>query len=448
MSIAEQIMLGTQQQSKNWSVLSENLGRLGQQVGQQLAMREYQKQAAEALPAMQAAYKSAMDDVAAGQVTEGYKKFMDAQFQFGASQNPLIANQNALVSDFFIKAADTREKQLQRQAQYGGGGGTSGGGVGGSYYDVESALELPTSQDIQTPTGDVPIREGTELEAQYADEQPTQGYTTNILAMANSATPKFRDFLIKSAKNPPSEEKKQEAAQYYQQYEALPDDQKSAYRQGISIVVPTKKENEQVKERYGKFFFEFSPEQQKIMGDGITGVVLSPSKYVKSATEGTKGISRTSESTLKDILDYKEGVDGSLTQLEDARIVKFLEDNGGIFNIQTKEIGKKKIRDEALDQDIEIPETITIFPKNIDPEKITDPKERKRYELDITYNQLKAIRMIKGMPSRINNLRALNSDSSLVKVGAVGPTAEAAKGLPALRQPAQRPPIGSFFQRK
>ncbi len=53
MSIAEQIMLGTQQQSKNWSVLSENLGRLGREVGNQLALEQYQKQAAEALPAMQ-----------------------------------------------------------------------------------------------------------------------------------------------------------------------------------------------------------------------------------------------------------------------------------------------------------------------------------------------------------------------------------------------------------
>ena len=92
MSVAEMIMRDNAQQSKNWSVLSDNLGKLGQQVGQQLAMREYQKQAAEALPAMQAAYKSAMDDVAAGEVATGYQKFIDAQLQFGTSQNPFIAD--------------------------------------------------------------------------------------------------------------------------------------------------------------------------------------------------------------------------------------------------------------------------------------------------------------------------------------------------------------------
>jgi hypothetical protein len=128
MSIAEMIMQGGNQQSKSWSVLSENLGRLGQQVGQQLAMREYQKQAAEALPAMQAAYKSAMDDVAAGEVTQGYKKFMDAQFQFGASQNPFISQANEAAGTIFQNATTMYEKQKQRQAQYGGGSGGVGGG--------------------------------------------------------------------------------------------------------------------------------------------------------------------------------------------------------------------------------------------------------------------------------------------------------------------------------
>jgi len=121
MSIAEMIMQGGNQQSKGWSVLSENLGRLGQEVGNQLAMREYQKQAAEALPAMQAAYKSAMDDVAAGEVATGYQKFMEAQFQFGASQNPLIALQAQNAGNIFQNAATMYEKQQQRQAQYGGG---------------------------------------------------------------------------------------------------------------------------------------------------------------------------------------------------------------------------------------------------------------------------------------------------------------------------------------
>jgi len=119
---------GTERQSQSFSVLSENLGRLGQQVGQQLAMREYQKQAAEALPAMQAAYRSAMDDVSRGSVTQGYKKFMDAQLQFGGSQNPFIADAAKNAGGILGQAFVAYEKQQQRQAQYGGGSGGVGGG--------------------------------------------------------------------------------------------------------------------------------------------------------------------------------------------------------------------------------------------------------------------------------------------------------------------------------
>ncbi len=90
-------------------------------------MREYQKQAAEALPAMQAAYKSAMDDVAAGEVATGYQKFIDAQLQFGTSQNPFIADAANNVGGGFTNFVKVLESQKQRQAQYGGGvGGPSG----------------------------------------------------------------------------------------------------------------------------------------------------------------------------------------------------------------------------------------------------------------------------------------------------------------------------------
>jgi hypothetical protein len=152
MSIAEQIMMGTQQQEKSWSVLSENLSRLGQQVGQQLAMREYQKQAAEALPAMQAAYKSAMDDVVAGEVTQGYKKFMDAQFQFGASQNPFIAQANEAAGTIFQNASTMYEKQQQRKAQYGG---EVGGGRGASLLDMYSG-----GDQLDVDGGELPVNGG------------------------------------------------------------------------------------------------------------------------------------------------------------------------------------------------------------------------------------------------------------------------------------------------
>jgi hypothetical protein len=179
MSIAEQIMLGTQQQEKSWSVLSQNLSRLGQQVGQQLALREYQKQAAEALPAMQAAYKSAMDDVVKGQTATGYKKFMDAQFQFGGSQNPFLALEAENAGNIFQNAAMILERQKQREAQYGGGA---------PVYEVPSMEQLASGETIQprtvlpamtVGTEDI-IPEGGQPEGQpeaylNPEEQPYQG---------------------------------------------------------------------------------------------------------------------------------------------------------------------------------------------------------------------------------------------------------------------------------
>ena len=143
MSIAEMIMRNNEQQSKSWSVLSDNLGKLGQQVVKQLEMHEYQKQAAEALPAMQAAYKSAMDDVAAGEVATGYQKFIDAQLQFGTSQNPFIADAANNVGGGFTNFVKVLEIQKQRQAQYGGGG---------PVYEVPSLDELRSGGTIPTTT--------------------------------------------------------------------------------------------------------------------------------------------------------------------------------------------------------------------------------------------------------------------------------------------------------
>jgi hypothetical protein len=178
MSIAEQIYAGSQQQSKNWSVLADSIGRLGQQVGASLANREYQKQAAEALPAMQAAYRSAMDDVSRGSVTEGYRKFMDAQFQFGGSQNPFIAQANAQAGDIFQNAATMYEKQQQREAQYGGGG------VMKPTYSLPTDEQLQSgedfTQDVYQPEGPLPaMRDGMDA---YEVDPKTGEPIVNVVA--------------------------------------------------------------------------------------------------------------------------------------------------------------------------------------------------------------------------------------------------------------------------
>jgi hypothetical protein len=102
------------QQANYGAAVGQSLAQLGQQVGQQLAMREYQKQAAAALPAMQASYKSAFDKMGQGKYADGYMELLNTNLQFGATTNPFIAQ--------FAEQANQTAKQMEsalwREAQY------------------------------------------------------------------------------------------------------------------------------------------------------------------------------------------------------------------------------------------------------------------------------------------------------------------------------------------
>lgn len=119
MSIAEQIMLGTQQTN----VLAKNLSALGQQVGQQLAMREYQKQAAAELPVIQQQMQSALQDAGSGDPSAAYSKLL-----------PLISNPSYTQNPYILPALDAGMKLTQSTAEdarlrysYGLRQGTAGG---------------------------------------------------------------------------------------------------------------------------------------------------------------------------------------------------------------------------------------------------------------------------------------------------------------------------------
>lgn len=105
MSIAEQIMLGSQQQSKNWSVLSDSIGKLGQQIGESLAAREYQKQSREMLPYLQQNLQAAMAEAQSGKSGQAYAKFLgslDPQMM----SNPQVAPFIKLGFEAIGKSAD------------------------------------------------------------------------------------------------------------------------------------------------------------------------------------------------------------------------------------------------------------------------------------------------------------------------------------------------------
>jgi hypothetical protein len=221
MTIAEQIMLGTAQDTRNWNVLSQSLSQLGQQVGQTLAMNEYRKQAQTALPAMQAAYKSAFDKMGQGQYADGYMELLNTNLQYGATQNPFIAQIAQQAND----TAKQFESAMWRQAQYGGrmGGGTQSpsglpamsgadivrqragrsaipqppvttGDAEAASKDIGNAVLLPdeTPIDFDSPVDEVTASEAQPITGEGEELNPVQAATRDAALARNEKPPEER----------------------------------------------------------------------------------------------------------------------------------------------------------------------------------------------------------------------------------------------------------------
>lgn len=176
------MIAGYGQQSANYgTAIGESLMQLGKQVGQTLAMQEYQRQAASTLPIMQEQINSAFADINAGKPSDAYSKITSL------AMNPAIANNPFLLPGLEVAlkgigqaddSARSRDYLALQQSYYdrkgqgttGGGGGTSagagaffGGGTGipsmGGYGEseiVETALQQPSggAPDYQSYTGE------------------------------------------------------------------------------------------------------------------------------------------------------------------------------------------------------------------------------------------------------------------------------------------------------
>ena len=166
----------SKQQSERFSNLGQSLAQLGQQVGQQLAMQEYQRQATAALPAMQANYRQAFEDINQGRYADGYMKMMETNMQFGADQNPFLANAAQEANKMFALASKQTQSEMWRMQQ-AGGGGMGGGGE----YSVPSAEDILMGgmPAMQQPMGD--MRDQLDMEAVEGlptdQEQPSEGFS-------------------------------------------------------------------------------------------------------------------------------------------------------------------------------------------------------------------------------------------------------------------------------
>jgi hypothetical protein len=233
MSIAEQIMVGTQQQLGQTNILAQNLSALGQQVGRQLAINQYQKDAAAVLPAMRESYKSAFDKMGKGKYADGYMELLDTNLQFGATTNPFIAQ----FADQANQTAKQMESALWRESQYGGrgagGGGTlpamgrSGadvvrqragrsvaaqpvttGDAEAASIDIGNAVMLPegTPIDGESPIAEVTAPNGQPLAGQGAELNPVQAATRDAALARDEKPPEERIAYSQEvlALNPPA----------------------------------------------------------------------------------------------------------------------------------------------------------------------------------------------------------------------------------------------------
>lgn len=106
------IIQGIGERQANYGAsIGQSLAKLGQQVGQQLAQREYQRQAAEALPAMQESYSRAFDKIQQNDISGGYMDVLNTSMQFGATQNPFLMGYIEQANKFAKEAGDARLSQ-------------------------------------------------------------------------------------------------------------------------------------------------------------------------------------------------------------------------------------------------------------------------------------------------------------------------------------------------
>jgi hypothetical protein len=198
-----------------------------------------------------------------------------------------------------------------------------------------------------------------------------------------------------------------------------------AVMQDLSVVFDSDKNFEKNKPQLGKNFYPLKPEQSKVIGNNITGIILEPTTQAKSFTAGAKSDSTTFGTNEEDINKYQTIFTSAATELSQGKLGKFLKENGGAFNTTYTETGVKEITDEETGETKKVPKSVILYQKNLDPNNEKTPV------IELTEGQLSAFKTIQDSPSRLQQLRAGNSNSSFVRIAPTAPTKEGAKMIPA-----------------
>jgi hypothetical protein len=473
MSIAELIMQGTNRASESTAWVGDSLAKLGQNVGAALAQREQQKQAQEMLPFLQQSMQESMKLAGEGDTAGAYSNMIGL-----LASNPNLMQMKSVlpIFDLTLKGITESSKAYKDEerfriqedmynARYGGGGGGGGEEDRSLYtpedrarmtllgqnppnvtypdqnvsYDTTAVLQpteqrqagMPAAQGdlisnlegplpVAVPTQETPIQEeGGATEMTYKGPQ-----IKAIESMAASIkSPEYKKALLNSIKNPAPPEQVASFKQFSDQYNSLPENKKMVVMQDLSLVFDSNKSFENNKPKLGKDFYSLTTEQSDAIGNNITGIILEPVTEAKSFTAGAKSDSVTFGTTQEDIKKYQTIFTSAATELAEGKLGKFLKENGGVFNTTYTETPSKVTPTMATQGGkITIPSNVVLYQKNLDPNNEKTPV------IELTEGQLNAYKQIKDSPSRLQQLRAGNSNSSFVRVEptlATGPTIKA-----------------------
>ena len=462
MSIAELIMQGTNRASNSTAWVGDSLAKLGQNVGAALAQREQQKQAQEMLPFLQQSMQESMTLAGKGQTGDAYAKLMPFLTDPSVARNPFMMpaleagiKMNQIAADDFLRKSQidayntrTTEKASQgmdsrqiytpeERAKMTLLGQTPPDMVYEDQAIVSdtTAVSQPTSQQqtgmpamqggspqiVEAPLPEeAPLQDGGATEMTY--KGPQLKAVENIAASVQS--PQYKKALLNSIKNPAPPEQVTSFKQFSNKYNSLPEDGKMAVMQDLSIVFDSDKNFEKTKPQLGKNFYPLKPEQSAVIGNNITGIVLEPTTEAKSMTAGAKSDSVTFGTNKSDIDAYQTLFTSAATELSQGKLGKFLKQNGGVFNTTYTETGVREVPDEETGGTKKVPKSVILYQKNLDPNNEKTPV------IELTEGQVAAFKTIQNSPSRLQQLRAGNSNSAFVRIAPSGPTKEGTKMIP------------------
>jgi hypothetical protein len=495
MSIAELIMQGTEQNTKSTAWVSDSLQKLGQQVGTALKEKEQRQQAQVMMPFLQQNMQESMQLAQTGKSGEAYSK-MFSVMNPQTLNNPQLLPFIKLGFDAIGKSTDDYQRNRQlgmMETMYGQRyGGEAPGmtevdprelarrtllGDKAAPPDTYAAPQTQVSQatsaqsvqgipavNVQRPIGSEPFKEpelpqnGGIADGDVLRDQPDLTQAPDFIPVEKAPaaidlspiiktakSPAFQEALKSASKNPPSEERKSEYQKFVEQYNKQPEEQKQAVMQEMSLVFPSYKDFENKKANIQNFVPLTKP-QTDVVGDNITGLILTPVEEATSTTVSSgesksgqrQGQSTTFGTNRKALDDFNTSFTGAASELSEGEIGKFLKKNGGVFNVTMNAVPKTQDADKNKYTKDDMPERVVLYNKN---SEFNDSRTEK---IELTKAQLLAYKFIKDSPAEMQRLRSRSSESSFVRIAAAMPTKSEAKGLPAIRT-GQRPPITDIF---